>query len=121
MTLDESTHVGRPVIVLPKVNGRSKIERHNGSAAARGRRGRGRDEVVTTADSGIVFKARMHYAVDLSRVAIDLGALSGVLRRRLPMTDTDPRVVAEFARAAVVCDTTPTSATSGRCGRRRIG
>ncbi len=58
-------------------------------------------QVETAQGRGALFKARMHYAVDLSRVAIDLGALAGVAA---PSTDDgadiDPRMVAEFARAA---------------------
>jgi hypothetical protein len=47
-----------------------------------------------------MFKARMHYAVDLSRVAIDLGALAGVNGPGSDDADADPRLLAEFARAA---------------------
>jgi PAS domain S-box-containing protein len=100
MTVDESAQVGRPVIVLPKLSGRSK------SRAVLNPQKRAVDvagvetEVVTTDDSGIVFKARMHYAVDLSRVAIDLGALAGVAPAGSADDETDPRMVAEFARAA---------------------
>ena len=58
-------------------------------------------QVETAQGGGALFKARMHYAVDLSRVAIDLGALAGV---PAPSTDdgadVDPRMVAEFARAS---------------------
>ena len=100
MTVDESAQVGRPVIVLPKLSGRSK------SRAVLNPQKRAVDvagvetEVITTDDSGIVFKARMHYAVDLSRVAIDLGALAGVAPAGGGTDETDPRMVAEFARAA---------------------
>jgi len=100
MTVDESAQVGRPVIVLPKLSGRSK------SRAVLNPQKRAVDvagvetEVIATDDSGIVFKARMHYAVDLSRVAIDLGALAGVAPAGGGTDETDPRMVAEFARAA---------------------
>ena len=100
MTVGESAQVGRPVIVLPKLSGRSK------SRAVLNPQKRAVDvagvetEVITTDDSGIVFKARMHYAVDLSRVAIDLGALAGVAPAGGGTDETDPRMVAEFARAA---------------------
>jgi hypothetical protein len=42
----------------------------------------------------------MHYAVDLSRVAIDLGELAGVTSAKSADDETDARLVAEFARAA---------------------
>jgi hypothetical protein len=42
----------------------------------------------------------MHYAVDLSRVAIDLGALAGVSSPVSDSSDADPRLLAEYARAA---------------------
>jgi PAS domain S-box-containing protein len=99
MTVDESTHVGRPVVVLPKVSGRSKPRAiPNPDKRAVDVAGV-ETEVIRTADSGVVFKARMHYAVDLSRVTIDLGALAGVTTAAAD-DDTDPRMVAEFARAA---------------------
>ncbi|HTN49642.1 MAG TPA: PAS domain-containing protein [Burkholderiaceae bacterium] len=100
MTAEESAHVGRPVVVLPKLNGRSKPK------AVTDPRQRAVDvagvetQVLATADRGAVFKARMHYAVDLSRVAIDLGTLGGVSAPTPDDTDADPRLLAEFARAA---------------------
>ncbi len=56
--------------------------------------------VAATPLRGVVFKARMHYAVDLSRVAIDLGALAGLPPSPPPSNEADPRLLAEFARAA---------------------
>ena len=100
MTAEQSAHVGRPVIVLPKVTSRTKAK------PVLDPRQRAIDvagvetQVVTTQKHGVLFKARMHYAVDLSRVAIDLGALSGVPAPAAVDTDADPRLVAEFARAA---------------------
>jgi len=101
MTDDESTHVGRP------------LNRAQGGAAGRSRSkpSESHERVVdvagvetrvsTSPDRGAVFNAKMHYAVDLSRVSIDLGALAGVAAPTLDDgTDVDPRLVAEFARAA---------------------
>jgi hypothetical protein len=116
MTVDESAHVGRPVVILPKVKERSK------SRAIPDPQKRAVDvagvetEVVTAADSGIVFKARMHYAVDLSRVAIDLGALAGVASTAAADDDTDPRMVAEFARSGA-----PATQRRQRQPRRTVG
>lgn len=56
--------------------------------------------VVATPLHGVVFKARMHYAVDLSRVTIDLGALAGVPVSVPGDADAEPLLLAEFARAA---------------------
>jgi PAS domain S-box-containing protein len=100
MKSEDSAQVGRPVIILPKVNARSK------SRAVPEPRKRAVDvagvevQVITADGGGIVFRACMHYAVDLSRVAIDLGAPAGVATAGAEDGDADPRLVAEFARAA---------------------
>jgi hypothetical protein len=101
MTDDESTHIGRP------------LNRAQGGAGSRSRSPAAElhervvevagveTRVTTSPDRGAVFRAKMHYAVDLSRVSIDLGALAGVAAPALDEgVDIDPRLVAEFARAA---------------------
>jgi PAS domain S-box-containing protein len=101
MTDDESTHIGRPLNrAQGGSSGRSRPkpaelqERVVDVAGVETR-------VMTSPDHGAVFRAKMHYAVDLSRVAIDLGALAGVASPALDEgADVDPRLVAEFARAA---------------------
>ncbi len=100
MTDEQSAHVGRPVIILPKLSSRSKSraipDPHQRAVDVAGVE----TQVVTTSDRGAVFKARMHYAVDLSRVAIDLGALAGVSPPADDASSDDPQLLAEFARAA---------------------
>jgi PAS domain S-box-containing protein len=100
MTADESAHVGRPVIVLPKLNGRSKSraipDPHKRAVDVAGVE----TQVLIGDEVGVEFKVRMHYAVDLSRVAIDLGELAGVTSSKPADDETDARMVAEFARAA---------------------
>jgi PAS domain S-box-containing protein len=100
MTDEESAHVGRPVIVLPQLTGRGKsrviVDPHQRAVDVAGVE----TQVVTTPDRGAVFKSRMHYAVDLSRVTIDLGALAGVSAPLDDGASDDPRLLAEFARAA---------------------
>jgi PAS domain S-box-containing protein len=101
MTDDESTSVGRP---LNRAQGSSAKTKAKSSAGARSRTvdvAGVETQVETSLDRGAVFKARMHYAVDLSRVSIDLGALAGVAAPAADDSgDVDPRLVAEFARAA---------------------
>jgi PAS domain S-box-containing protein len=101
MTDDESTSVGRP---LNRAQGSSAKTKAKSSAGARSRTvevAGVETQVETSLDRGAVFKARMHYAVDLSRVSIDLGALAGVAAPAADDAgDVDPRLVAEFARAA---------------------
>jgi PAS domain S-box-containing protein len=100
MSDEQSTHVGRPLNLPTKASGRSKAR---GSRDARQRTidvAGVETQVVATPDRGAVFKARMHYAVDLSRVAIDLGALAGVAAPAADSTDADPQLLAEYARAA---------------------
>jgi PAS domain S-box-containing protein len=101
MTDDESTHIGRP-LNLPHGKGGSAKSKARANSCERTVDVAGVEtQVVTSLDRGAVFTARMHYAVDLSRVSIDLGALAGVAA---PAPDdggdVDPRLVAEFARAA---------------------
>jgi len=98
----EARHVGRPA-------------GKDAQTAAKSRAGRGRTggatlhavtiagvetHVAATPLRGVVFKARMHYAVDLSHVSIDLGALAGVPAPAPGAAEADPRLLAEFARAA---------------------
>ena len=100
MSDDQSTHVGRPIVAPDKPSGAarpraSRATRHRAVVVA------GVETTVNTGDNrGAVFRARMHYAVDLSRVTIDLGALAGVAAPAADAGDVDPRMVAEFARAA---------------------
>lgn len=101
MTDDESTHIGRPPNRAQSGSGsrsRTKpVQAHERVVEVAGVE----TSVSTAVGPGAVFKAKMHYAVDLSRVSIDLGALAGVTA---PVADDgadmDPRLVAEFARAA---------------------
>jgi PAS domain S-box-containing protein len=95
MTEEQSRQVGRPLITP----GRSR--RAPREAATREVEVAGvQAQVSLQGEGGVAFTARMHYAVDLSRVAIDLGALAGVGAAPAPDEDADPRLVAEFARAA---------------------
>jgi PAS domain S-box-containing protein len=95
MTEEESRQIGRPVIAPLK--GRSRTP---GEPRARSIEVAGVPAQVVPQDVGIVFTARMHYAVDLSRVTIDLGALAGVTASTTAEEDADPQLLAEFARAA---------------------
>jgi PAS domain S-box-containing protein len=101
MTDDESTSVGRP---LNRAQGSGTKTRAKSQSGTRSRTvdvAGVETQVETSLDRGAVFKARMHYAVDLSRVSIDLGALAGVAASAAEDAgDVDPRLVAEFARAA---------------------
>jgi PAS domain S-box-containing protein len=100
MTDDESTQVGRPLNEPVRPASRARAR---GSREPRLRTvdvGGVETQVTVAAERGAVFKARMHYAVDLSRVAIDLGALAGVAPPPADMSDADPRLLAEYARAA---------------------
>ncbi len=99
MSEDETSHVGRPLASRKSPTAKPHNSRDPRQRAVEVA---GVETVVdTVAGRGALFKARMHYAVDLSRVAIDLGALACVAA---PATDDgadiDPRLVAEFARAA---------------------
>jgi PAS domain S-box-containing protein len=100
MSNDESTQVGRPlnepVRPVPRAKARGSRDPRTRTVDVGGVE----TQVTVAADRGVVFKARMHYAVDLSRVAIDLGALAGVAPPPADMSDADPRLLAEFARAA---------------------
>ena len=101
MTDDESTHVGRPLKRSLGSNGRAKSKSPAGLQERTVDVAGVETHVATSLDRGAVFKARMHYAVDLSRVSIDLGALAGVAAPNADDGgDIDPRLVAEFARAA---------------------
>ncbi|HQR21697.1 MAG TPA: PAS domain-containing protein [Burkholderiaceae bacterium] len=100
MTAEESTRVGRPVIVLPRLNGRSKARVVTDPTKRAVDVAGVETQVVISAENGVEFTAHMHYAVDLSRVAIDLGALAGVPSAKPADEEADPRDVAEFARAA---------------------
>lgn len=101
MTDDESTHVGRPLNRAQGSGGRAKPKSQAGTRERTVDVAGVETRVSTSLDRGAVFKARMHYAVDLSRVSIDLGALAGVAAPAADDGgDIDPRLVAEFARAA---------------------
>lgn len=101
MTDDESTHVGRPLNrVQGGPGGRTRVKASDSCERVVDVAGV-ETRVTTSPDRGAVFKAKMHYAVDLSRVSIDLGALAGVVAPAPDDgADIDPRLVAEFARAA---------------------
>ncbi|HQR76324.1 MAG TPA: PAS domain S-box protein [Burkholderiaceae bacterium] len=101
MTDDESTSVGRPLNRAQASNSKSGAKSHPGTRHRTVDVAGVETQVETSLDRGAVFKARMHYAVDLSRVSIDLGALAGVAAPAAEDAgDIDPRLVAEFARAA---------------------
>ncbi|MGE5712711.1 MAG: PAS domain S-box protein [Betaproteobacteria bacterium] len=101
MTDDESTSVGRPLNRAQASNSNSRAKSHPGTRHRTVDVAGVETQVETSLDRGAVFKARMHYAVDLSRVSIDLGALAGVAAPAAEDAgDIDPRLVAEFARAA---------------------
>jgi PAS domain S-box-containing protein len=94
MTEEQSRQVGQPV--LPgKRDARAARVPHTRHVEVAGVL----TEVTLQGEAGVLFTARMHYAVDLSRVAIDLGALAGITAPTGD-DDADPRLVAEFARAA---------------------
>ena len=101
MTDDESTHVGRPLNrAQGGPGGRARVKASDSCERVVDVAGV-ETRVTTSPDRGAVFKAKMHYAVDLSRVSIDLGALAGVVAPAPDDgADIDPRLVAEFARAA---------------------
>lgn len=101
MTDDESTHVGRPLNrAQGGPGGRTRVKASDSCERVVDVAGV-ETRVTTSPDRGAVFKAKMHYAVDLSRVSIDLGALAGVVAPAPDDgADIDPRLVAEFARAA---------------------
>jgi PAS domain S-box-containing protein len=94
MTEEQSRQVGRPVL-SSKGGARATRSPQTRTVEVAGVQ----TQVALQGDGGVVFTARMHYAVDLSRVAIDLGALAGVTAP-VGDDDADPRLVAEFARAA---------------------
>jgi len=100
MSADESTRVGRPVVVLPKVNSRAKARAVPDPQTRAVDVAGVETQVITARGRGVAFKARMHYAVDLSRVAIDLGELAGVTAAVSETGEADPWLVAEYARAA---------------------
>ena len=100
MTDEQSAQVGRPLNLPAKAASRSKPRAGRESQRRTIDVAGVETQVVATPDRGAVFKARMHYAVDLSRVAIDLGALAGVSAPATDSADADPRLLAEFARAA---------------------
>lgn len=96
----ESRHVGRPATNEPAAKSRGGRGRAGGAVLHAVTIAGVETHVVATPLRGVVFKARMHYAVDLSRVAIDLGALAGVPPSVSRTAEADPRLLAEFARAA---------------------
>ncbi len=100
MSDEQSTHVGRPLAAAKKPSAakpRAPREPRHRTVEVAGVE----TQVDTDALRGARFKARMHYAVDLSRVAIDLGALAGIAAPSPDDgADMDPRLVAEFARAS---------------------
>jgi len=96
----ESRHVGRPAADAPAAKPRAGRGRAGGAVLHAVTIAGVETHVAATPLRGVVFKARMHYAVNLSRVTIDLGALAGVPPSVSRTAEADPRLLAEFARAA---------------------